>query len=513
MSNFIFTATDDSQKTANKKITIIFSMLLLFVCWVTVRAVFFTGLYGFDDLYYIRYALMWDRLPADHWEARILFNFLLRICFSIFGYNEFVSTLPTLLASLVFMFSVFYVALQFWNIPYAFFAALLAVILPLDVTSSTSLGILTLANMFAALGTACILTAKKDWQLIIAGCFFGLSIFTHLTLIFYVGVFALVLWGYKWPEFQWKKSMVVIGTSLMVLILINVISFYWITGDPLYQLKLLSRTKITVLIPMYLESGSINPYWLIWPIQNLIISKEFGLLFIFSVIFGLFYWETQSAIIRLLCLIIIFYWVWINYGTVNPMKYIPLDHTTRYWLPVALPACILATQVLTELKGKISRSVYLLATVALPLVGLAASGPWGQNIDITKELMAYTKKHSDTKYVTDRYTLDEMFILNGAKPPENIFSIKKFKQPGFFNISEEYQLVPTDSNIVFLYNEQNMWRPFAFEYKEYIVKNVKLTEISKKEYRLLTYCLPKSIRAKFNWMVKKPAAKIGKLNI
>jgi len=499
-----------SRRTDDTKVLIVCSVLFLFVFWALARTLFFSGLNGFDDIHYIRYALQWDRLPVDHWEARVLFNLLLRYCFSLFGFSEFVSTLPTLFASLVFMYCVFYVGLHLYPIRYAFFAAFFAAILPLDVYGSTSLKVLAFGNMFAALGTACILTARKNLQYVLAGFFLGISIVIHFALVFYPGILAIVLWGHKWPELQWKKCMLVIATTILVFALVNFTTFFWLTGDPLYQFRLVSEIVDRSYIPGR-PYHIYNFYWFIWPIQNLVISKAFGILISFPILFCLYHWKRQSSTTRFLCIVILLEWVWINYGTIKPFEFKPLAHTTRYWYPLALPACILATQAFLALKEKVFRAVYLGATVGLPLLALSSSGSWGQNVEITKELMAYASKHPDTTFVTDLYTLNEMYILNGAKPPNNIFSIKNFEQPGFFNIPEKYQQDPNNRKIMFLYNKQNMWRPFAAEFKEYVANNVQLSEISNRKYRILAYCLPKFIRMKFRWLVRKPPAKVGKV--
>lgn len=512
--NSVLQRIDDKTGIAGTKTSIIYSALLLFAFWALLRALFFEGLFGFDDIHYIRYALQWDRLPVNHWEARIFFNFLLRLCFSIFGFSEFVSTLPTLLASLVFMYCVFYVGLHLWPVRYALFAGLLAAILPLDVISSTAVEILTLANMFAALGIACIITAKKDWQNVMGGVFLGLSFYSHETLLLYCGILALVLWGYRWPEFRRKRTNLIIGTAILVGLFANFASFYWLSGDPLYQVKVASKSASAIVgtyVPFLLPSGNINPYWLIWPLQHFLISKSFGILLGIPVLLILYSWKSQKNVIRLLCLLIILHWAWINYGTISVLKFTPLDHTTRYWYPVALPACILATQVLFGFRRKLSKVAYSTAIFVLPLLFLVSSGLWGQNIEITKELMIYAAKHRNTTFVTDKYSLDEMFILNGAKPPQNVFSIKNFIQPVFFNIPEKYQQDSTNPDIVFMYNEQNMWREFAIEFNEYVKKNVRLNEISGKEYRLIAYCMPKSIRTEFNWLLRKPSAQIGQV--
>lgn len=489
--------------------------LMLFVCWAVTRIIFFEGYFGFDDLEYARYAMEWDRLPATHWEGRIFFNFILRIFFSFFGSSELVATLPTLLAALIFIYAVFYTASRIVPISYAFLAGILAAIMPQDVTGSVVLECLTLANMFAALGTACILMSEKDWQYLAGGVLLGLSIYSHEILIIYTGMLALALWGYRWPNFQWKKSLLFITAAIGVFILLEFGIFYAMTGDPLYRIKIISHHNVSFdtlypYDPIFLPSGDFNFAWLFWPIRQLFMSGAYGILLGIPLLYCLFSWKHIPERLRFLVVITLLYWLWINYGTSTPFKYKPLNHRLRYWYPLALPMCILGTFLFYKIRSRLFRIPYLAALIILPLLILSLRGPWGQNIEITKELADYAQKHSDAMFVTDKYTLDEMYVLNGAKVPANVFSVKSFIQPHFFDIPEANQKDAANPDIVFLYNEQNMWRPFAEEFEKYVRNHVVLSEISGKKYRLLAYCLPESVREKYGWMVRKVPARTGK---
>jgi len=475
------------------------------------RLCFFAGFFGFDDLYYVRYALLWDRIPANHWETRLLFNSLLRLSFYVFGFSDATAAIPTMFASLVFMYGVFFAVLRICNIYYAFYAGLMAALSVRDIIGATDMDPLAFANMFIVLGTVCILFAKHPRQYLAGACLLGISIFVHLTSVFYLGMLSLAIWIQREPDFQWKKSISVLGSGLLTFCLLNFISFYFWTGDPFYEFKIASSSHIKG--SEYLLTLEYNAEWFLWPVKTFIISQSYGILLSSAFLCMILTWKRQPQPVRLICLTTAFYWLWVSYGTQTPTRYIPLDHTTRYWYPMALAACILAAQTLSELKNKYLRISYLIGTVALPLVFLLSSGPWGQNIQITKELMAYTKQYPETQFAADKYTLDEMYILNGCKAPENVFSLKDFTQPIYFNIPEEKRKNPSDRETVFLYNEQNMWRHFAPEFKKFVQENVRLTEISEKKYRLISYCLPKSVREKYDWMIRKPPAKIGKLVI
>ena len=56
--------------------------------WVLMRGLFFVGVAGSDDMYYMRYAALWDRAPANPWEARLLGNSLIASAMMALGRTE-----------------------------------------------------------------------------------------------------------------------------------------------------------------------------------------------------------------------------------------------------------------------------------------------------------------------------------------------------------------------------------------------------------------------------------------
>jgi len=78
------------------------SALVVCAIWLGFRIAFFQGLWGFDDLYHVNYALHLDHVPRNHWEARLLYNGLRALSICSLGFAERVLALPTLLGSLAF---------------------------------------------------------------------------------------------------------------------------------------------------------------------------------------------------------------------------------------------------------------------------------------------------------------------------------------------------------------------------------------------------------------------------
>ncbi len=96
-----------------------------------------------------------------------------------------------------------------------------------------------------------------------------------------------------------------------------------------------------------------------------------------------------------------------------------------------------------------------LGTAGLCLVLMSLSGKWGQNVEIAKQFLAWTRAHPDAICVTDDRTAREMRTLNGFVTPENLRLV-----PG--SLRSEIWQVPclrpedyTESEVYVMYNILN----------------------------------------------------------
>jgi hypothetical protein len=209
--------------------------------------------------------------------------------------------------------------------------------------------------------------------------------------------------------------------------------------------------------------------------------------------------------LRLTTLTILLYWAYVCFGSQHPFHYLPLDHDTRYWYPLALPVCVLmAGLIRSYFKQSRWRFGLLALVVGINSVLLLSSGNWGQNVEISKELLHYADTYPDTFFVTDPYTYSEMFILQGGTPPKNV-GLLKGSRASFFNPDDSYRRSPNDPNLKILYNPLQKWRPHHLT----LSANVKREEIAPKRYRTIAYLLPKTLRDRYPQFIRKPAAQLA----
>ena len=58
--------------------------------------------------------------------------------------------------------------------------------------------------------------------------------------------------------------------------------------------------------------------------------------------------------------------------------------------------------------------------ILVHLACLAAGGRWGQAVDVSRELLAYAREHSDQTFLTDVATMNHMYVVGGFRFPANV---------------------------------------------------------------------------------------------
>ena len=487
------------------------SIGILIALWFLIRIVFFEGLWGFDDLHHVNFALNPNAFPQNHWQARLLFNSLIGLSIRVFGFGEWVLAIPGMLGSLAFVVATWWTGRQLWDDYTGFLAGILSCLLVLDVTHATYPAANSLANGFCAVGTGMVLAANKRRSfLVVGGLILGLSVLTHMTMVFYVAIFAVALIISTCPQFEWQHGSIFIASAVVCFLVLNLSTYALLTGDALYQFSIAAKTHLSnqsFAVPLKLPSGGVNPAWVRWPFINFIFSKAFGLLISLPVILAMLKWSRLEQSLRLVTLTIIIYWAYVCFGSQHPLHYLPLDHDTRYWYPLALPACILTSGIVRHyFKTKRLRFGLLAALSALNVFLLLSSGSWGQNVEISKELLHFANKHPETFFVTDRHTYTEMFILRGGYPPQNVGLLIGTKA-SFNNPDASFYRPPNDPKLKVLYNPLQEWRQHISSYLN-VVANFERHEITPKRYRTIAYFLPKIVRNRYPQLVRKPAAQL-----
>lgn len=479
----------------------------VFALWLGLRLAFFEGLWGYDDLYHVRWAVH-PRVPADVWEARLLFNGLLLAAYRAFGFAEWVFALPTLLGSLLFVGATTWAAWRLRGERAAMLAGVLASILAGDVLRATDPMANPVGNGFAALGTALVVAGRGRRALIGGGVALGLAVYTHLAHLFYVAPFGLAVALHDWPRRRWREAFAVLAVAGATAAVLDLGVFWVVAGDPLHHLGLLRRTHLEIqqyVIPPRLPDGSWNPEWFTWPFARLLFSKDFALFLSLPLAVVAATWRRQPRPARLLAAILVCFWAWVSFGTQHPLAYAPLDHQVRYWHPMALPAVLLAVFALGALERRRRRAALAALVLPVPLL-LLSSGPWGQNVEISRELMAHAAAHPETIFATDPYTYDEMYVLNGCAPPANVTVLRGFPDPEFHRPPDAARLDPEQPGLEVLFNPLNMGRVRTRDFERLVAERLERRPISEARPRAIAALLPPALWDEHPWLVRKPPA-------
>lgn len=476
---------------------------LLVAVWLLLRVVFFEGLWGYDDLYHAHFAMR-PRVPVDVWEGRLLYNGLLIGAYRLFGGSEWALALPTMLASLGFTLSVWWAARRLAGGPAGLFAGLLCATFAQDVVLATDPLANGLANAFAALGTALAVAGRRPW---LGGLAFGAAVASHLTAAFYFAPFLAVfaLLGDR------RQALPMLGAALLAYALLDPLPQWIVAGDPLHHLHLVRTTHLEhqpYTMPPFLPSGAWNPAWFWWPPATFLFSKAFGLLLSVPVLLAVARWRRLERADRLLVAVVVGAFAWINWGTQHPLAYQPLNHQVRYWYPLAAPACLLAARLLATIRW---RRVYAAALLLPGPLLLLASGPWGQNVEITRELLAYARTRPAQTFVTDPYTYDEMLILTDMDPPPNVTLLAGPPEddPAFGAPSAATRRDGRPGDYELLVNVLQSGRRKAARF-ERALEGLRRAPVSAPTWRAFAYLLPEEMRATHPRLMRKPPAEVAR---
>ena len=282
------------------------------------------------------------------------------------------------------------------------------------------------------------------------------------------------------------------------------------------RFELVQSTHLAVQhyeVPPTLESGIWNPDWFTWPLKSFVMSKEFGALLLMLLAGLLLVRNKLTRTQWFLAGITAAGWLYICFGSQIPHRYQPLDHQTRYWYPLVMPLAALFGIVSAAIARPRLRYMYCgLCLVPLPLM-MTASGSWGQNVEVSRELLAYAVAHVDTQFVTDQYTWEEIETLCAFDPPTNICVIAQPDNPADYPGPVCSNDVATSRDSTALINTMHLHRPRSAEFQKWLETRPSRMAVSEPDPRLIARLLPKSVRSQTQW-IRKPAAWVSRpLNV
>jgi hypothetical protein len=451
---------------------------------LAVRFMFFEGLWGSDDLVHVQFAMDWNRLPANHWESRLLYNALLRLAIQTVGMNEIAYALPGLLASMIM------VACSVWcagccaGSRAAVSAGLIASSLPVDIIYSTVPTAMSLSAGLAALGTLLLLLGNRTYTKVIASVTLALAILAHLSAFFYVSalICGLCFTAQGWPE-RWRT----IGYWAVIVVLSAVLElglFVIITGDPLYEFRLVGQKHL--LSEDLMTPSHQNFKWYIWPLRDWLFSKEFGVAIFCGCVWAFSTWRRLPARLQALAVTIVVFWIWNGYGTHSPTSYLPL-RVTRFAYTLAMPTAVLLG-CLVATPSRVGAWVFA-ANVGIGLLLVASSGSWGQKLEITREFMPYIQAHPEVLFLADAPTRNEILVLNHGKDLANV-------------VTWDEGPPDTDRPVAVLVN------PLHKEKRPEGLNLGKAIYVTEPAYRRLAILFPEERVKRHAWFVRRPQGQI-----
>jgi hypothetical protein len=476
---------------------------------VAIQLVFFSGMEGSDDFHHLRFAWFWDRVPVDHWETRLLFNAVLRLSLLTFGFSQVSASAPNLLGQMLVIVSGMYLAWRWWrSIGMMLIVGMLLSSLPINLGWAPNAK--PLATGLAGVGLVVLLVGRGAGSAIAAGMLFALGMWCHPSLLFFVGIVVAVAAMMRMRS--WQHCALALGVTAMAYAAGEFGTFYLWTGDPLYGFRTISNVHLK-LMPYDTDyiartGGSLCSWRFIWtPIRDLLGSHGLGVTGLATVGGVIMCWRSLDRHVWAMVWIALLTWTWMSYGTQTPASYLPFPMTVNYWGSMSIPLTMIVTVAVMRSRRPSVRFGATAGLVAVNLLMLALAGPWGQNVQVSRELLNYALAHPQHLFVSDNITLTEMYVLNHFQPIANVRRLPGTANPKFWNTEPLLSTSTENGPILAMFNPMND-REANDSFK---LLSSRLGNIVYKGnicYRMPTYLLPSSFRQNHAWTIRRPAARV-----
>jgi hypothetical protein len=116
----------------------------------------------------------------------------------------------------------------------------------------------------------------------------------------------------------------------------------------------------------------------------------------------------------------------------------------HYYTPLAFGLCALLPVALEAVFARRKIVAHALYALLLAVFGasLLLGGSWGSQVDCSKDLLDYAKAHPNQRFLTDVYTLNEMYCRNGFELPANVVVRDSLPQRTHLLVNKEPEGVP-----------------------------------------------------------------------
>ena len=392
----------------------------IFALWCLTTATFWVGYVGADDLFYARYAFLLHRPPMNWWEFRVPAVLAIRASFAAFGPSEFAAALPTLLSSLLILVSIA------WQVDWlkrlsweTTLALILGCTLPLDVRFRSVPLAGFVSSALVIFGSVCMLR-RKPLVPFFGAILLAVGFATHEASFFYIAIFCLSLLVFDCRRF-WKPVIACVAMA-GTLVVMEGGAYYIVLGDFFARWRIPAANIGNQAVGVDPDAGIEGIRFFLWPVQGLFLSRAFGVDLILLAVSGIVAWRRLELEQRILLCSSLGLYLWLGYGTQVPWAYKPVWRQFHYYFPAMLGvACVLPFALRHACQNRVwvARGVVMFA-VFVHLVYLVAGGRWGQDVDVSRQLLRYAMDHPTQRFLTDVVTMNHMYVLGGFQVPDNV---------------------------------------------------------------------------------------------
>lgn len=402
--------------------------------WVIARLIGWIGYSGADDQYYARFAHLLHRVPMNHMEFRMTVVLSIRAAMELFGTSETaVCMAPLFYSAMLFCAVAWFVG---WPRNYSWTATgsmLLVSLIPIDVGFASYPSPAALSAGLTAMGVVCILKGRRAVG-ILGAALLALAFMTHFLNFFFVGLFCLTLLALDWRRFLIAVVACVLFSG--GLLATEMTTYKILINNPFAHFD--SFKALTEGVPEDGRSETKLGFFL-EPIKILILSKPFGFGLLLLLVSGVRTFKRMTIEQKIVWITTIGFWFWLGYGTLKPTSYRPASRGMHYYTPLAFGLCALVpslVEMLFATRKKLARAlVGLLLLMYIASIGL--SGTWGSQVDASRALLEYARQHPEEKFLTDVYSLSDMYVLNGFELPANVMVLDSKAQQTHLLVNKE----------------------------------------------------------------------------
>jgi hypothetical protein len=391
--------------------------------WAVTTYVFWVGYAGDDDLFYARYAYLLHRPPINWWEFRLPAILAIRASFAVFGPSELAAAVPTLLSSLLILGSVA------WQVDWVkrfgwdtTLAVLIACTLPLDVGFRSVPLAGFIAGGLLSVGTVCVLRGGR-WLPTIGAGMLAAAFATHEVSVFYVAIFSIILLVFDKGRF-WRPVATCVALSA-ALLAIEGLGYYMVLGDGLARFRVATAGTASIQAGVDPDTHMSTRQFFLWPARNAIFSKPFGVDLLLLMTTGIAAWRRLERDHKILLCTVLAVYLWLGYGSLVPWAYRPFYRQFHYYFPLTLGVAAVLPFAVRYAVGKhvwVGRGL-LLAAIGIHFACLGLGGRWGENVDVSRELLEYATHRPNQRFETDVATMNQMYALLGFRLPSNVVCV------------------------------------------------------------------------------------------